>query len=60
MINHKFKVGDVVLYTNPQGVFWGERKIVKLDERCNRPTYYIEPTDTPWYSVGEECFKAKA
>ena len=53
---HKFRVGETVHYVNPQGVDFGNRKIIGLDERTGRPTYYIEPTDTPWFSVGEESF----
>lgn len=54
-MNYKYKVGDVVIYINPNGVNWGKRTIKALDSRAGRNTYYIEPTDTPWYSVGEEC-----
>ena len=57
-----FKVGDVVIYTNPQGVCFGKRTIVGTgpefnDEAAARGAvrYYIEPTDTPWYPVRESC-----
>lgn len=51
---HKFKIGDKVKWTNSNGVALGVRTIIGLDTRTNRPTYYIEPIDTPWFSVGEE------
>ena len=61
---HKFKVGDKVVYTNPQGVCWGVKTIIALDDRTYDmwgdvkclPTYHYEGSDTPWYSVSEECF----
>lgn len=58
-MNHQFKVGDKVHYTNDQGVYWGVRTITELDSRGDRPTYYIAPTDTPWYAVSERCFSAE-
>ena len=54
MTNSKYKVGDIVTYINAYGVNWGKRKIVEVTERTGRPCYYIEPTDTPWFAVGEE------
>ncbi len=52
----KFKIGQVVNYTNPQGVFWGRRKIVGHEvDQFGVDRYYIEPTDTPWYAVHEDC-----
>jgi len=56
-ITHKFKIGDKVVYINSNGVLIGEKTITELDTRTNRPTYFIDPTDTPWFSVGEECLK---
>ncbi len=50
---HKFEVGQKVIFINDNGVNWGEKTITKLDTRSGRPTYFIEPTDTPWYSVPE-------
>lgn len=50
---HKYKPGDKVIFTNIFGVCWGVKTITKLDER-NGPTYYFEPTDTPWFSTAEE------
>jgi hypothetical protein len=58
----KPKNGDKVNYTNPQGVFWGERTIkdvfIGTDPNqffYGQTRYYIDPTDTPWYCVGEDC-----
>lgn len=57
MMQHKYKIGDRLNYTNPQGVCWGERTVTELDERSGQPCYYITPTDTPWFSVGESCLE---
>ena len=61
-IEPAFKVGDVVIYTNPQGVCFGKRTIVGTDPEFKAEAaargavrYYIEPTDTPWYCVAESC-----
>lgn len=51
---HKFKIGDKVNWTNSNEVNLGTRTIIGLDVRSNRPTYYLDPIDTPWFSVGEE------
>lgn len=56
-MKRKFKIGDKVDYTNGNGVYLGKRTITGLNERSGKPTYYIDPTDTPWFSVGEESFK---
>lgn len=50
---HKYKISDVVTFINSYGVNFGKKTITGLDNR-NGPTYYITPTDTPWYSVEEE------
>ena len=52
-VSHRFKVGDQVIFTNDFGVCWGIKTITALDERCNKPTYHYEPTDTPWFSTDE-------
>ncbi len=50
----KFKIGDIVHYTNPQGVYIGIKKIIRIDEAWNDETrYYIEPSDSWWYPVKE-------
>jgi len=53
-IEHKFKIGDKVNWTNSNGVKLGVRTVIGLDVRSNRPTYFLDPIDTPWFSVGEE------
>ena len=53
-IEHKFKIGDKVNWTNSNGVKLGARTIIGLDARTNRPTYYLDPIDTPWFAVDEE------
>lgn len=55
-MQHKFQVGDKVVYTNSFGVCWGVKVITELDERSERPTYHYEDSDTPWYSVCETNF----
>jgi hypothetical protein len=52
MTQHKFAIGDAVDYTNDNGVAWGRKTVIGLDDRLG-PCYYIEPTDTPWFSVRE-------
>ena len=56
MAEHQFKVGDKVIFTNIFGVCWGVKTITALDER-NGPTYFYEPSDTPWFSVSERNLK---
>jgi len=53
-IEYKFKIGDKVNWENSNGVNLGVRTVIRLDERCGRPTYYIDPIDTPWFSISEE------
>jgi hypothetical protein len=53
-IQYKYKIGDIVTWTNSNGVYLGERKIIGLDVSTNRPTYYLDPIDTPWFSVDED------
>ena len=57
-IIYKYKIGEKVEWTNSNGVELGERTIIGLDVRTNRPTYYIDPIDTPWFSVNEEELKS--
>lgn len=54
----KHAIGDRVEYTNGYGVYLGIHTITGVEYRTNRPCYHITPTDTPWYAVGEESFKA--
>jgi len=53
-IEYKFKIGDKVKWVNSNGVNLGARTVIGLDVRSNRPTYYIDPIDTPWFSIREE------
>lgn len=52
-MNHRFAVGDSVVYTNDFGVCWGVKTIIELDERSGEPTYHYAGSDTPWFSVSE-------
>lgn len=64
MNNHKYQVGDKVIYTNDFGVCWGVKTITSLEYRATtrddngpqRPTYHYEGTETPWFSVDEKNF----
>lgn len=54
---HKFKVGDLVVYTNDFGVCWGVVKITELAEgfsEADGPRYHYEGSETPWYPVSEK------
>lgn len=57
----KFNIGDDVKWTNSNGVNLGKRKVIGLDVRSGETyceyTYFIEPIDTPWFSVSEEELK---
>lgn len=57
----KYKIGDYVNWTNPNGVNLGRRKIIGLDSRAGETyfsyTYYLDPIDTPWFSISEEELK---
>jgi hypothetical protein len=53
-IDYKYKIGDILNYTNSNGVNWGKRTIIGTDQRTGEPCYYITPTDTPWFAVREE------
>ena len=56
-MKYKFKIGDSVNYTNGNGLYIGERKIIGLSERSGEATYFIYPTDSPWYSINENQLK---
>ncbi len=56
MTDHKFSIGDKVVYTNDFGVCWGVKTISGLDSRSDQPTYYYEGSETPWFSVDESNF----
>lgn len=51
----KYKPGDRVVFINAYGVNFGERTIVSHEANSLRgDTYYIEPTDTPWFAHDED------
>ncbi|WP_336775414.1 hypothetical protein [Paenibacillus sp. MMO-58] len=49
----KFKIGDEVKWTNGNGVNMGRRTIIGFDTIGNENAYYIDPIDTPWFSIRE-------
>lgn len=53
----KFKIGDYVNWTNSNGVNLGKRKIIGFDSRSGEYTYFIDPIDTPWFSIRESHLK---
>ena len=57
MIEHKFKIGDKVVYTNDFGVCWGIETISELAQRTDGPTYHTLESDMPWFSVNERNYK---
>jgi hypothetical protein len=54
-VTPKFKVGDIVTYTNDYGVAWRGRTITGIEywEGLDEPRYFYEPHDAHWYSVPE-------
>ena len=54
----KYHAGQRVHYTNPQGVYWGERTIIAAEfwkgDNYTAWRYYLSDSDTPWYPVGEK------
>jgi hypothetical protein len=53
----KYKIGDLVEYTNDNGVCWGTKEIVGIEKVSYSDSgfgYYIKPTDTSWFAVKEE------
>lgn len=53
----KFKIGDSVKWTNGNGVNLGRRTIIGFDSDPKEHRYYIDPIDTPWYSISERNLK---
>lgn len=49
----RFSPGDVVLWTNGQGVTWHARRVVEQEMTESGPQYYLTPNDAPWASVRE-------
>ena len=54
LVNHKYEVGDSVIWINDYGVNLGKRTIVSKENFYGRPAYQIEPYDTPWCPVLEK------
>lgn len=49
-----YKVGDPVLFTNEYGVKWHGCRVREIDYRATGENrYFIEPSDSPWYSTRE-------
>lgn len=59
VIEAKFKIGDKVIYKNSNGVVFGERVIIGLEQTKDEPKYFIEPTDTPWFAIRESQLRLK-
>lgn len=53
----KFKVGDVVTYTNDYGVRWTGRTITGIEYWDDQVRYFYAPTDAHWFSVPEASLK---
>jgi len=52
----KFKVGDIVTWTNDYGVKFPERQVVGIDfTRWGQPHYHLLPNDAPWCAVAESA-----
>jgi hypothetical protein len=51
----KYKAGDVVTFINDYGVVFTGFKIIGIEkwEGCDEFRYFVEPSDTPWYSHKE-------
>ena len=58
----KFQIGQIVNFTNDNGVNWGD-KIITGFEPAEKTgygdAYRIRPTDTPWFAVPERCLTEK-
>ena len=49
----KFQPGDKAVFINDAGINFGEKTIVSMEQNPVRgETYYIAPTDTPWFATG--------
>ncbi|MDJ1632287.1 hypothetical protein [Rhizobium rhizogenes] len=53
MTEAKFKIGDKVNFTNDYGVRFEGKTIIGSEDWGNGPRYFLEPTDTPWFSFNE-------
>lgn len=55
VVQAAFKPGDVVCWTNDNGVKWHGRRILRLDEPDQWDhRYYLEPHDAHWMYVREQ------
>jgi hypothetical protein len=55
--NQKFKIGDVVTYTNDYGVRWPGKTITGIEFWDEEIRYFYAPSDAPWFSVREKSLK---
>jgi hypothetical protein len=53
-VEHKYEIGDSVVWINDYGVNLGKRTITSKENFHGRPAYQIEPYDTPWCPVLEK------
>ena len=54
---YAFAVGDVVEWTNENGVELGVRTITDRGGINGEPAYYLEPHDAPWFPIRERFLK---
>lgn len=57
MPNHKFSLGQKVIYVNEFGVCFGVMTITELVIRDDQPCYHYEGSDTPWFPKRETEFR---
>lgn len=54
-VERRFKIGDIVCWTNDNGLKWHARRIIGLDDPDKwGHRYYLEPTDAPWMYTREK------
>jgi hypothetical protein len=58
MEKYKFEIGDVVIWTNENGVYLGPRTIINRVMIDGKARYYLDPIDTPWFAVSEKNLTA--
>lgn len=51
----RFNAGDLVTWVNGYGIKFPERRIERVDPdvQDGEPRYFIENSDTPWFSIRE-------
>jgi hypothetical protein len=57
--NTRDALGDAVTLVNDNGVVFPGKKIAGFDATSQDPRYFIEPTDTPWFSFPESQLEAE-